>query len=216
MTISGFPIRVLLADDHAMVRESLTRVLNESDRIAVVGQAKSAAEVFARLHDAQPNVLVLDYSMPGMDVLDAIAEVKRLAPLVRILILTVHENVHYAVRTLENGAHGYVIKASAVDELVQAIEEIHRGELFVSPRIAGQVLAHMRRPKRQREGVDALSKREFEFIRLFATGITLQECAERMAISVSSASTYRSRVMEKLNLQNTNEIIRYAIEHHLT
>ncbi len=216
MTISGFPIRVLLADDHAMVRESLTRVLNESDRIVVVGQAKSGQEVLSLLREHSPHVLVLDYSMPGMDVLEVIAAAKKLAPLVRILVLTVHENVHYAVRSLEHGAHGYVIKASAVDELVQAIEEIQRGEVFVSPRIAGQVLAHMRRPKRQREGVDALSKREFEFIRLFATGISLQECAERMAISVSSASTYRSRVMEKLNLQNTNEIIRYAIEHHLT
>lgn len=215
MTISGFPIRVLLADDHAMVRESLTRVLNESDRIAVVGQAESGAEALARLRTTAPNVLVLDYSMPGMDVLEVIAEAKRLAPHVRVLILTVHENVHYAVRILENGGHGYVIKASAVDELVRAIEEIHRGELFVSPRIANQVLAHMRRPKRQREGVDALSNREFEFIRLFATGISLQECAERMAISISSASTYRSRVMEKLNLQNTNEIIRYAIENNL-
>ena len=172
-------IRILLADDHSMVRQSLASVLGDSPLIEVIGQAGDGAELLKLLEARDADVLVIDYTMPGMDVVDTIAKAKQLSPDTKCLVLTVHENVHYAARVLENGASGFVIKASAVDELVNAIVAVHRNELFVSPLISAQVMAHLRVPRRARQGLDVLSNREREFVRLFATGISLQACARK-------------------------------------
>jgi len=136
-------------------------------------------------------------------------------PQLKILVLTVHENIHYAVRVLESGAHGYLIKAAAVAELVNAIEAVHRGEMFISPAIATPVLQHLRRPRRERIGLESLSEREFAFLRHIGAGKSLQECARLMNVSPSTASTYRARILEKLNLQSTQELIRFALEHSI-
>lgn len=208
-------IRILLADDHSMVRQSLASVLGDSPLIDVVGQAGNGADLLKLLDAQVVDVLVIDYSMPGTDIVDTIANAKRISPGIKCLVLTVHENVHYAARVLENGANGFVIKASAVDELVDAIVAVHRNEMFISPLLSAQVMAQLRIPRRIRRGLDTLSNRELEFVRLFATGISLQACAEKMNVTQSTASTYRIRVMEKLNLQNTNDIIRYALENRI-
>jgi DNA-binding NarL/FixJ family response regulator len=134
-------------------------------------------------------------------------------PDIKILVLTVHENIHYAVRVLETGAHGYLIKSAAVDELVEAIENVHEGRIYMSQKISSEVLQHLRRPKRERVGLESLSQREFAFLRLLGSGKSLQESAKNMKISTSTASTYRSRIMGKLNLASTADLIRYAIEH---
>ncbi len=208
-------IRVVLADDHAMVREALSQILEESGCIQVVGQAADglqALEITAKTH---PDVIVLDYSMPRMNAQSAIESLLRRQPRLKILILTVHENIHYAVKVLESGAHGYVVKSAAVGELVDAIKSVADGEIYISPKVSQRVIQHLRRPKKERVGLEALSQREFELLRVLGTGMGLKECAKHLNISTSSASTYRSRLMEKLNLHSTAEVIRFALENEI-
>lgn len=215
MSMLDLPIRVVLADDHEMVREALARILEDSGRISVVAQAGDAAQTLQTVKDTEPQVVVLDYSMPGQDAPALIEKLLRLSRDIKILVLTVHENIHYAVRVLEAGAHGYLIKSAAVDELVEGIDTVRQGRTYVSPRISQDVLEHLRRPKRERLGLDALSQREFDLLRMLGAGKTLQQCAAQMKVSTSTASTYRGRIMEKLNLTSTAELIRFAIEHNV-
>jgi DNA-binding NarL/FixJ family response regulator len=208
-------IRVVLADDHAMVREALAQILHESGCIRVVGQAADGpgtAEVAAK---ARPDVLVLDYSMPGLSAPEVVSTLQRLLPDLKVLVLTVHENIHYCVKALECGAHGYVVKSAAVGELVDAITAVAAGEVYISPKVSQKVIQQLRRPKKDRVGVEALSQREFDLLRVLGAGMSLKECAERLNISTSSASTYRSRLMEKLNLHTTAEVIRFALENDI-
>jgi DNA-binding NarL/FixJ family response regulator len=208
-------IRVVLADDHAMVREALSQILEESGCIHVVGQAADGVQALDVTAKTQPDVIVLDYSMPKMNAQSAIESLLRRQPRLKILILTVHENIHYAVKVLESGAHGYVIKSAAVGELVDAIKSVAEGEIYISPKVSQRVIQHLRRPKKERVGLEALSQREFELLRVLGTGMGLKECAKHLNISTSSASTYRSRLMEKLNLHTTAEIIRFALENEI-
>ena len=209
------PIRVVLADDHAMVREALARVLEDSGRIAVVGQAEDGQEAIAHTSNLKPDCLVLDYSMPKFGALEVLERLQRDSPHVKTLVLTVHQNIHYAVRALEAGANGYLIKSAAADELVSAIETVNRGSIYISSMISDEVLMHLRRPKRDRIGLEALSQREFDVLRILGAGKSLQQCAAQLKISTSTASTYRSRIMEKLNLESTAELIRFALENQL-
>jgi len=209
-------ISVVLADDHTMVRESLARVLEDSGLVTVIGQASDGLELLDAVKREKPDCVVLDYSMPR---LDAPATIERLVERhkgVKILVLTVHENVQYAVRALEAGAHGYMIKSAAVDELVAAIDSVSRGDVYISPKVSQDVWSHLRRPKRAREGLDALSGREFDALQILGSGVSLKECADRMSVGVSTVSTYRARILEKLNLANTAELIRFAVENKLS
>lgn len=209
------PIRVVLADDHAMVREALARVLNDSGRVEVVGQAEDGADAIAITSRLNPDCLVLDYSMPNLGAPEVLERLLRTCPQVKTLVLTVHPNIHYAVRSLESGANGYLIKSAAADELVNAIDTVHRGSIYISSKISNDVLQHLRRPKRDRIGLEALSQREFDVLRILGAGRSLQQCAEQLRISTSTASTYRARIMEKLNLESTAELIRFALENQL-
>lgn len=213
MSVLTTPIRVVLADDHEMVREALARILEGSGKISVVAQASDADQALVAVRATNPEVVVLDYSMPGQAAPDVIEELLRRSSAIKILVLTVHENIHYAVRVLESGAHGYLIKSAAVDELVEGIETVHRGRIYVSHRVSQEVLQHLRQPKRERIGLGSLSQREFDLLRLVGAGKTLQQCAKQMKISTSTASTYRGRIMEKLNLTSTAELVRFALEH---
>lgn len=208
------PLRVALADDHAMVREALAGILDESARVEVVGQAADGHEALRVVEEARPDVLVLDFTMPGLDgprVIEAVRE--RGLPL-KVLVLTVHESLHYAARVLEAGADGFIVKSAAVDDLLAAIEATHEGEVYVSPSLSHKVLEHLARP-RERRGLESLSPREFDVLCAFGSGLGLRECAHYLGIGVSTASTYRTRLMEKLGLQSTTEIIRFALEHDL-
>jgi DNA-binding NarL/FixJ family response regulator len=208
-------IRVVLADDHAMVREALAQILEESGCIRVVGQAADGAEAVDLATQARPQVMVLDYSMPRLNTPAAITALLRRWPELKVLVLTVHENIHYAVQVLESGAHGYVVKSAAVAELVEAIRAVSAGEIYVSPRVSQGVLLHLRRRKGDRVGLEALSQREFELLRLLGAGVSLKEAARQLHISTSSASTYRARLLEKLNLHSTAEVIRFALENDI-
>jgi DNA-binding NarL/FixJ family response regulator len=214
MAVRG-EIRVVLADDHAMVREGLAQILRESGCIRVVGQAADGPGAVDAAVKAKPDVLVLDYSMPGLGAPEVLSSLLRLVPDLKVLVLTVHESIHYCVKALECGAHGYVVKSAAVGELVDAIKAVSAGEVYISSKVSQKVIQQLRRPKKDRVGLEALSQREFELLRVLGAGVSLKECAERLNISVSSASTYRARLMEKLNLHTTAEVIRFALENDI-
>jgi len=209
------PIRIVLADDHTMVREALVRILGEEPGIEVVAQACDGAEAADAVQAGAPDVLVLDYSMPGHDPPRHIEALLVRHPGLKILVLTVHENVHYALRVLESGAQGYLIKSAAADELVEAIRQVHAGRIYLSASISQDVLDRLRRPRNKRSGLESLSPREFSCLRMLGAGKTLQQCAREMNVSVSTASTYRARIMEKLGLASTAELIRFALDHDL-
>jgi DNA-binding NarL/FixJ family response regulator len=205
-------IRVVLADDHAMVREALAQILEESGSIKVVAQAADGGQVHEAVLQTRPDLLVLDYSMPNFNAPSAIESLLRRYPGMKILLLTVHENIHYAVKVLESGAHGYVVKSAAVGELVDAIKAVADGEIYISAKVSQRVIHHLRRPKKDRVGLEALSQREFDLLRVLGAGMSLKEAARHLNISTSSASTYRTRLLEKLNLHSTAEVIRFALE----
>jgi len=215
MSLPNSPTRVVLADDHEMVREALARILESSGKIEVVAQASDTIQAIQAVGTTGPEVIVLDYSMPNQDAPAVIEKLLRMVPDIKILVLTVHENIHYAIRVLEAGAHGYLIKSAAVDELLEAIAAVRDGRIFLSSQVSDEVLGRLRQPKRQRVGVESLSPREFDLLKLLGAGESLQESAKRMKISTSTASTYRSRIMEKLNLGSTAELIRFALENKL-
>src|SRR5439155_26120021 len=192
-----------------------SQVLEESGSIQVVGQAADGPSVMEIVARTQPDVLVLDYSMPKLDTPSAIDTLLGRSSSLKIVILTVHENIHYAVKVLESGAHGYVVKSAAVGELVEAIKAVSTGEIYISPKVSQRVIQHLRRPKKDRVGLEALSQREFEMLRVLGAGMSLKECARHLKVSTSSASTYRTRLMEKLNLHSTAEVIRFALENEI-
>ena len=209
-------ISIVLADDHAMVRESLARVLDASGEISVVGQVGCGLELLDTVRKCQPDCLVMDYSMPNHDPVETIKQLLKEFNWLKILVLTIHENVHYTVRTLEAGAHGYLIKSAAVEELVDAIHTIKDGDVYISKKISPDAWALLRRPKAKRDGVEALSQREFEVLRILGSGASLQDCAKQLSVSVSTVSTYRGRILEKLHLSTTSDLVRFAIENKLT
>jgi DNA-binding NarL/FixJ family response regulator len=214
MTEQG-TIRVVLADDHAMVREALAQILQESGCIQVVGQSSNGPGTLETAAATRPDIVVLDYTMPGGDAGATIQSLLSRSPGLKVLVLTVHENIHYAVKVLESGAKGYVVKSAAVAELVEAIQAVSAGEDYISPKVAQRVIQHLRRPRRDRVGLEALSQREFEVLCVLGAGMSLKECCRHLKISTSSASTYRARLMEKLNLQSTAALIRFALENDI-
>ena len=208
-------IRLVLADDHVMVRESLARVLESEATISVVGQAGDGLELKKILAREQPDFLVMDYSMPNHQAIDAIKDFLHVWPKMRIVVLTVHENIHYAVHVLDAGAHGYLIKAAAVDELILAIDSVKHGNVYVSRQIAENVWQQRQVGKAGKSGIGLLSTRELEVLKLLAEGRSLQECSQQIGVKISTISTYRSRIMGKLNLKSNGELVRFAIQNDL-
>lgn len=236
-------IRTVLVDDHAMVREALAQILDDVGDIEVIGQGGDLAAAQGLVRDLRPDVLVLDYNLPGgatLDVIDRLARDDR----PRIVVLTVHESIHYAVRVLEAGAHGFVVKSGAVEDLEAAIRAAHAGDVYVSKELSQKVLQTLRGPRVRpraaraadeqadpsdppaaaapdaapaggRLGPEALSPRELELLRRLGAGMSLKDAAADLHISPSTASTYRARLAEKLELRTTAELIRFALENGL-
>jgi two-component system invasion response regulator UvrY len=208
-------IKVLLADDHAMVREGLCRILEEPDDICVVGQADNGRTAIQLAKQSEPDVVVLDYVMPELDGFGATEQIRGHLPNTKVLILTVHDNIQFAVRVLEAGAHGFLLKEEAPAQLIAAVRHVHAGRTPISPKIMEKLMARIRHGKQTKAGIDALSTREFELIRHLGSGKSLRECAKLMCISESTVSTYRSRVLNKLGLNSTGNLIRFALENKL-
>lgn len=207
-------IRVLLADDHKIVRAGLKELLSETGDIAVAGEANDGTEALARIREDEYDVAVLDMSMPGRSGIELIRQVKQEKPRLPILVLSMHSEEQYAVRALKAGASGYLTKESAADQLVTAIRRIAAGGAFVTPETAQRLALDL-------NGAAAtaphtlLSDREFQVFRFIAGGKTVSDIAKQLSLSVKTISTHKTRIMRKMGLANQTELIRYAIEHRL-
>ncbi|HTR81119.1 MAG TPA: response regulator transcription factor [Bacteroidota bacterium] len=207
-------VRVFIADDHAIVRQGLRKILAEESDLEVLGEASSAEGIFQFLRNATCDVLLLDVTMPGRSGLDIIKDLKGLAPVMHILVLSMHPETQFAVRVLEAGASGYLTKESASDELVKAIRKVARGGRYVSPSLA-EWLASFPTTDFKKLPHERLSEREFQVLRMIAEGATVSEIAKSLSLSVKTISTYRTRVLDKTQMRSNAELARYAVEHHL-
>lgn len=202
------PVQVLLADDHQVVRESL-RALLEREGYKIVGEASNGQEAVKIAEASHPDVAVLDISMAALNGLDAAAEIQKVSPRTKTIFLTVHDEDPYLLNALRAGARGYVIKTHAAQELLRAIREASRGGVYLSPEVSRAVI-HAYQNKTELVS-DPLSARERQVLQLIAEGKTTKEVAGVLNISVKTAETHRTRIMEKLDIHETASLVRYAI-----
>ena len=207
-------IRIALADDHAIVREGLKRILSAVRDFEVVGEAADGTQVLQLVRDTDIDLLLLDLSMPGRSGMELIRQVKAEKPRVRILILSMHQETQYAVRAIKSGANGYLTKESASAELEQAPRKIASGGADVSADVAQQ-LALGAMPGREIAPHASLSQREFEVFRHLLAGASVTEIAQQLHLSVKTVSTHKMHLMQKLGVHNPTELVRYAIRHGL-
>ncbi len=208
-------IKVLLADDHSIVRAGLRRLLEESGDMEVVSEASDGREAIQQARDRHPDVAVIDLTMPGLDGLEVISQLRSYCPKLPILVLTMHEEEQFVVRSIEAGARGYLTKQSAPEQLVKAIRKIYAGGRYLSDNAAEALALHTAKGKAGRSLLDSLSNREIQVLRRLASGQTNREIAEDFCISIKTVDAYRLRLLKKLNLRNNAELTRFAIQHKL-
>ncbi|MBI4771905.1 MAG: response regulator transcription factor [Chloroflexi bacterium] len=210
-------MRVLIADDHTIVRAGVRLLLEAEPDIEVVGEALNGDEAIAQTESLHPHVVLMDIAMPGSDGLGATREIKSRWPQVLVLVLTMHRSEEYFFEMLKAGASGYVLKGAETDELINAVRVVARGEVFLYPTMARQLLQdYLSRLKEPQAGVQpALTAREKEILRLMAEGYSNKEIAERLVVSPSTVHSHRTNLMVKLNLTSRHELIRYARERGL-
>jgi DNA-binding NarL/FixJ family response regulator len=207
-------IRLVLADDHLVVREGLRALLEAEPDFEVVGQTGNGSEVAALVDDVQPDVLVLDLMMPGIGGLDVIREITRRRPGTRIVVLSMHANEAYVLEALSHGAGAYVLKQSEAGELVRALREVAAGRRYLSPPLSDRALeAYLRQSESGVPERATLTPREREVLQLVAEGHTSPEIAERLFISPRTVETHRSNLMRKLGLRTPADVVRYAVRH---
>lgn len=207
-------LRVIIADDHAIVRRGLRQILEHEPGIIVAGEASSTAELLARLEDETFAVLVLDISMPGRSGLDVLPEIRRRFPDLAVLILSVHSEDQFAIRCLKLGAAGYLNKESAPEELISAIRRVRSGRRYVRAGLEVQ-LEGLDDKAAGRAPHETLSTREAEVLRLIASGKTVGEVAGQLALSVKTVSTYRTRLLAKMGMETNAQLTYYAIKNAL-
>ena len=214
------PIRVLVVDDHAVVREGIRHVLSEGAGFAVVGEAQNGTEAVACAAELRPNVVVLDISMPGGSGLHAVSEILERVSGVRVLMLSVHEDVEYMIESVRAGAHGYLRKDSTPAELREAIRALHSGQTYFSPALADQMAEALRKGKEAREKVparatDVLTAREREILVHIAQGKTNKEIGAELGISARTVEAHRDSLMRKLGIRTVAGLTRLALEQGL-
>src|SRR5688500_9685772 len=204
-------IQILIADDHAVVRRGLKQIVEETSDIKVTAEASNAREVLAEVRARHFDVLVLDITMPGRSGLDILKEIIQERPKLPVLVLSMHSEDQFATRVLKSGAAGYLPKESAPDELVKAIRKVQAGGKYISSAQA-EKLVHPFSTSSQHAPHEALSNREYEVLRLIASGKTVTEIGQQIKLSVKTVSTYRSRILEKMNMQSNAQLTHYAIK----
>ncbi|MBS1170114.1 MAG: DNA-binding response regulator [Burkholderiaceae bacterium] len=207
-------IRIVIADDHTIMREGLKRILEGAEDITVVGEATNGFEVIDCVRKGDFDLLLLDLSMPGRNGIDLIRQVKTEAPKLPVLILTMHDEEQYAVRTIRAGAQGYLTKESAGTQLVSAIRRVASGRPYISAQVAEQLALNIMSPTKELPHKQ-LSDREFEVFTLLVNGRTLTEIGEQLHLSVKTVSTHKTRIQQKMQMQSLSEIIQYAVAHNL-
>jgi two-component system invasion response regulator UvrY len=205
-------IRVLLADDHSIVRAGLRSLIEDAGEMEVVVEAADGKEAIREALKVKPDVAVIDISMPGMDGLEVINQLQASLPDLPIIVLTMHEEEQYVVRSISSGAKGYLTKRSAPEQLVKAIQQVYEGGRYLSAE-AGELLAlRVARGESGQSPLDSLSNREVQVLRALALGQTNREIAENYHISVKTVDTYRFRLLKKLGLRNNADLSRFAIQ----
>ena len=208
-------IKVLLADDHSIVREGLKKVLEDSDEIKVVAEAADGETALDEIMNKKPDVAIIDISMPGMDGLEVVAKLTSYCSDVPVLILTMHDEEQYVIRAIEVGAMGYVTKQSAPEQLVEAVIKIHAGGRYLTEKASEALALRVIRGNKNQTLNESLSMRELQVLRKLAMGSTNREIATSYNISVKTVDTYRARILKKLSLRNNAELSRYAIQNKL-
>jgi len=208
-------IKILLADDHSIVRAGLRRIVEESGDMEVIAEAADGREAIQQVHKKVPDVAVIDISMPGLDGLEVVSQLRTYHPKLPILILTMHEEGQYVVRAIEAGAMGYITKQSAPEQLVKAIRKVHAGGRYLTDDAAEALALSVARGMHGRSPLDSLSMRELQVLRRLALGHTNREIAKAYNISIKTVDTYRSRLLKKLNLRNNAELSRFATQNRL-
>jgi len=205
-------LRILLVDDHPVVRHGIRQILVEGLKAVTVGEANDVPSASASIRSSPWDVVVLDVTLPGASGLDLLKEIRQLRPSLPVLVLSMHPASQFARRVLAAGAWGYLTKDSAATELVQAIDQIRRGRIYLGSRVpdwARTPTAESAAPH------DKLSDREYQVLRMIASGLTVSGIAAALGLSVKTVSTYRSRLLEKLQMRSNAEVMRYAIENRL-
>jgi DNA-binding NarL/FixJ family response regulator len=211
-------ITVLLADDHAVVRDGLRYLLDAQPDIRVIGDAASGLEAVRRTIESQPDVVVMDIAMPELNGIEATRRIVTECPAVRVVILSMHATAEHVYRALQAGARGYVLKASAGAEVVAAVRSVHAGQRYLTPHVSDLVVDDYLRQRTAAgaaDPLDRLSPREREILQLVAEGHTSADIAGRLSLSPKSVDTYRSRLMAKLGIDNLPDLTRFAIRHGL-
>lgn len=210
------PVRVLLADDHAVLRAGLYLLIDKQADFTIIGEASSGLETISQVEELQPDLLLLDISMPGIGGLDAIPTIKKKTPRLKILILTMHDDPQYLRQALKAGASGYILKKAADVELLSAMRAVIRGDVYVHPSMTNILVDDFLPASKSDPNQDlwsTLSEREKQVLSLTALGHTGAEIAEKLNLSPKTIETYRARGMEKLNLQTRAALVRYALQH---
>ena len=206
--------RVVLADDHAIVREGLKRILEGQEGIEIAGEATNGHEALERVRAGGFDILLLDLSMPGKSGIELIKQVKDESPKLRVLVLTMHEEDQYAVRAIRAGASGYLTKESAPGQLVLAIRRLAEGRLYISPNVAEHLALDVQ-PRGDEAPHRHLSDREFEVFQLLVHGRSVSEIAAQLHLSVKTVSTHKTRILQKMNASSVADLVRYAVHHRL-
>ncbi len=203
-------IKILVADDHAIMRDGIRALLSLHDDIEIVGEASEGKEAIEKAEELEPDVIVMDIAMPGMDGLEATRRITKKSLKAKILVLTQHDNKEYVLSTIKAGAAGYVPKRALGSELVSAIRAVHRGDSFLYPSAAAALIEDYRQ-KAKVEPYDRLTAREREILKLVAEGHTSREIAGMLFISLKTVLGHRTKIMEKLDIHNRTELIKYAM-----
>jgi two-component system invasion response regulator UvrY len=204
------PIKIIIADNHTIVREGLKQILNETQDIKVTGEASNGQALLQKLREGHYDAVVLDISMPVLNGLDALKQIKSINPNIPVLVLSIHPEEQYAIRVLKAGALGYLTKESASDELIKAIRKVVSGRKYVSITLAEKLALDIDSDKEKPLHV-TLSDREYQVLCLIASGKTVTEIANELSLSVKTISTYRTRILQKMRMKNNAQLTHYAI-----
>ena len=207
-------MKILLIDDHAVVRQGLKLILADQFKKAVFGEARNSAEALNRVVKENWDVVLLDITMPGRSGLEALRDIKRLRPKLPVLVLSMHPEDQFAVRILKAGASGYLTKESADEELVGAIKKVIEGGRYVSPSLAERMASYLTIDV-QKAPHERLSDREFQVLRMIASGKTVSQIGRELSLSVKTISTHRARLLEKMDLKNNAQLTHYAMQRNL-
>jgi len=208
-------IKVLVADDHEIVRQGLKTIISEHSDLSIAGEAENGNQVLKILKKTKVDVVLLDFDMPEKNGLDTLIELKALYPKLPVMILSIFPEDHYGTRFLKAGASGYLQKSSATDQLIDAIRKVFNGGKYISSALTDKLVTGLNKDKEQFLH-ESLTDREFQVFRLLATGKKLKEMADELCLSINTISTYRSRILQKMDLKSNADVIRYAIENGLS